>query len=148
MTRAHITASILAMLTIATFWTSTLITELFLTQAAVITLKTNLPWGFAVLIPALATAGITGSVLARGRRGGVIGAKLTRMKIVAANGVAILLPSAFFLAYLAAQPSFGATFYLVQALELVAGATNLTLLALNFRDGRKLTAGRRRRASN
>ena len=77
----------------------------------------------------------------------MIGTKLTRMKIIAANGVAILLPSAFFLAYLATKPSFGTTFYVVQVLELFAGATNLTLLALNFRDGRKLTAGKRRRAA-
>ena len=56
--RAHIAASALAMLTIATFWASTLVTELFLTEAAVITLKTSLPWGFLVLIPAMATAGI------------------------------------------------------------------------------------------
>jgi hypothetical protein len=147
MTRAHVAASVLAMVTIAIFWTSTLIAELFLTQAAVIALKTSLPWGFLVLIPAMATAGITGNKLARGRRGGVIGIKLTRMKVIAVNGTVILLPSAFFLAYLAANLSFGTTFYLVQVLELAAGATNLTLLARNFRDGRKLTAGKRRRAA-
>jgi hypothetical protein len=147
MTRIHVSASILALLTIAGFWTSTVITELFLGEASVVALKTTLPWGFLLLIPAMAVAGITGIKLARGRRGGVIGTKLARMKIIAANGVIVLLPSAFFLAFLAGRGEFGISFYLVQALELVAGAANLTLLGLNFRDGRKLNAGRRRRAT-
>jgi hypothetical protein len=147
MTRLHVAASALALLTIALFWTSTVLAEMVLGQAAVIALKTTLPWGFLILVPALATAGITGNLLARGRRGGVIGAKLTRMKIVAANGVVVLLPSAFCLAYLAARHEFGPAFLIVQALELLAGAANLTLLGLNFRDGLKLTAWRRRRAA-
>ena len=146
MIRLHIAASALALLTIACFWTSTVLTEIFLGRAAVVALKTSLPWGFLVLIPALAAAGISGNALALGRRGGLIGTKLNRMKIVAANGLAILLPSAFFLAQLAARQDFGVTFALVQGLELLVGAVNLTLLGLNFRDGRKLTAGRRRRA--
>jgi hypothetical protein len=33
----------------------------------------------------------------------------------------------------------------VQGIELVAGAVNMVLLGLNIRDGRRMTAGRRRR---
>jgi hypothetical protein len=43
----------------------------------------------------------------------------------------------------ASAGSFDATFYAVQLLELAAGATNVTLLALNVRDGLRL-AGRLR----
>ena len=144
MTRTHILASSLALITICTFWLSTVITELFLSHAAVIALKTALPWGFLVLIPAMATAGITGNRLARGRKGGLIGTKLKRMQIVAANGLLVLVPSALFLAWRAGQDNLDTAFYIVQALELAAGAANITLLGLNMRDGRKLTAGKRR----
>ncbi len=40
---------------------------------------------------------------------------------------------------------FDGAFYEVQALELVAGATNITLLGLNMRDGFKLKGRLRRR---
>lgn len=144
MTRLHILAASLALITICTFWLSTVITELLLPHAAVIGLKKALPWGFFVLIPAMAVAGITGSKLARGRTGGLIGTKLKRMQLVAANGLLVLVPSALFLAWRAGQDNLDTAFYAVQVLELVAGAANITLLGLNMRDGRKLTAGKRR----
>lgn len=147
MTRLHIIAATLAMACIAIFWGSTVATELFFSQVAVVALKTHLPWGFLVLVPAMAAAGISGNKLAKGRTGGLIGTKLKRIKIIAANGALVLIPSAFALAWMASRGDFGTGFYAVQALELLAGATNLTLLALNMRDGRKLTAGRRRKVA-
>lgn len=147
MTRLHVLAASLAMACITIFSTSTVIAEVFLSHAAVVALKTHLPWGFLVLVPAMAVAGITGNKLANGRSGGLIGAKLNRMKMIAANGALVLIPSAFALAWMAGDANFGAGFYLVQTLELLAGATNLTLMGLNMRDGRKMTAGRRRKAS-
>ncbi|MEU5408747.1 hypothetical protein [Nocardia asteroides] len=39
---------------------------------------------------------------------------------------------------LASAHRFGVAFYLVQALELVAGAVNIGLMTLNARDGRRL----------
>ena len=147
MIRLHVFAAVTALCCIATFWTSTVVTELFLSRASVAALKIALPWGFLLLVPAMATAGITGSRLAKGRNGGLIGTKLKRMKIIAANGALILIPSAFALSWMASHAAFALPFYLVQAAELVAGAANLILMALNFRDGRKLTSGRRRRAA-
>ena len=58
---------------------------------------------------------------------------------IAANGILILLPAAFFLAGRAAAGQFDATFYGVQALELAAGAINLSLMGLNIRDGFAMT---------
>lgn len=144
MPRIHILAASLALITISTFWLSTVIAELFLSHAAVIALKMVLPWGFIVLIPAMAAAGITGSRLANGRKGGLIGTKQKRMQLIAGNGVLVLVPSALFLAWRAGQDNLDAAFYAVQALELAAGAANITLLGLNMRDGRKLTAAKRR----
>jgi len=61
------------------------------------------------------------------------------MKIVAANGLLVLLPSAFVLASWANAGRFDGLFYALQGMELLAGGVNLTLLILNMRDGLKLT---------
>jgi hypothetical protein len=131
----HPIAGALAILTIATFWLSTALSELFGTQAVVTAVKTAIPWGFLLLIPSLAAAGGSGFVLAKGRRAGLVGAKIKRMPLIAANGILVLIPSALFLAFKAKAAEFDAVFYTVQALELAAGATNITLLGLNMRDG-------------
>lgn len=142
----HKTSAGLATLTIASFWLSTLVCELLLGPGAVVTVKTLIPYGFLVLIPAMAVAGATGFRLAKGRRAGVIGAKRKRMPFIAANGLLILIPAALFLSSRAQAGQFDTGFYVVQGVELIAGAMNLTLLALNISDGRKITAGRRARA--
>jgi hypothetical protein len=77
--------------------------------------------------------------LAKGRpRVGLVGAKIKRMPLIAANGILILIPSALFLAAKARAAEFDTAFYAVQALELTAGAANLVLLGLNIRDGLKM----------
>jgi hypothetical protein len=134
----HPVAGALAILTIATFWLSTALSELFGSRIAVVAVKTSIPWGFLLLIPALAAAGASGFVLANGRRAGPIGAKIKRMPFIAANGVLVLIPSALFLAYKARAGEFDASFASVQALELIAGATNIVLLGFNLRDGLKM----------
>jgi hypothetical protein len=141
----HPLAGTLAILTIATFWLSTALSELFASQAVVIAVKTAIPWGFLLLIPALAAAGGSGLVLAKGRRAGLVGAKLKRMPLIAANGILVLIPSALFLASKAKAGEFDTGFYAVQALELCAGAANITLLSLNMRDGLKMRGWFRRR---
>lgn len=135
----HPVAAVTAMLTIATFWLSTILSELFGAPAMVTTVKTAIPWGFLVLIPALMAAGGSGFVLTRGRRTGLVGAKIKRMPLIAANGILVLVPSALVLAAKAKAGEFDSTFYAVQILELVAGAINITLMGLSMRDGLKLT---------
>jgi len=139
----HKAAALLAIGMIALFWLSTAVSELALDAAAVVTVKTLIPWGFAVLIPALAVAGATGFRLAAGRTAGLVGAKRRRMPLIAANGIAVLVPSALFLAGKAQAGAFDGAFYAVQALELAAGAANLAVLGLNLRDGRRMAAARR-----
>jgi hypothetical protein len=144
---AHKAAAGLATATIATFWLSTVISELFLDHGTIAAVKTLILYGFAILIPAMAVAGGTGFKLAKGRTKGIPGTKSKRMPFVAANGLLILIPSAVFLAGKAQAGEFDAAFYVVQGVELLAGATNLALLGLNIRDGRRMTAGKRRRAA-
>ena len=70
---------------------------------------------------------------------------MKRMRTIAANGILILIPSALFLAAKARAAEFDNAFSLVQALELIAGATNIALLALNMRDGLRIKGRFRRR---
>lgn len=142
----HPVAGALAILTIATFWLSTALSEVFASQAIVTTVKTAIPWGFLLLIPALLATGGSGFALAKGQRAGLVGAKIKRMPLIAANGILVLIPSALFLAFKARAAEFDTGFYAVQALELAAGAANIALLGLNMRDGLRMK-GRLRRLS-
>lgn len=143
----HPVAGTLALLTIATFWLSTVISESFASQAVVTSVKTAIPWGLVLLVPALATAGGSGFALAKGRRSALIEGKMKRMRIIAANGILILVPSALFLAFKARAGEFDTAFYATQALELIAGATNIALLSRNMLDGLKLKGRLRRQGT-
>ncbi len=141
----HPVAGVTAMLTIAGFWLSTVCAELWGDAAIIAAVKTAIPWGFLLLVPALAATGGSGFVLAKGRRAGLVGAKAKRMPLIAANGILVLIPAALFLAFKAKAGEFDTVFYIVQAIELVAGSINLTLLALNLRDGLKIKGRLRRK---
>ena len=92
----HPIAGTLATLLVASFWLSTVLVEAFGTPAQIIAVKLAIPWGFLLLVPALAATGGTGLIRSRGHRGGLVGRKLKRMPIIAANGVLVLIPSALF----------------------------------------------------
>tara|TARA_B100000678_G_C18161957_1_gene483430 strand:- start:918 stop:1151 length:234 start_codon:yes stop_codon:yes gene_type:complete len=64
---------------------------------------------------------------------------MRRMPVIAANGLLVLIPAALFLSWKAGADEIDSAFYAVQALELLAGAVNFTLLALNMRDGLRMT---------
>lgn len=128
-----------ALLCIATFWLSTVVSELFLTQASVVSVKNAILTGMWLLVPAMAATGGSGFSLAKGRRGRLVDVKMRRMKGVAANGLLVLLPSAFVLASWANAGRFDGAFYALQGVELLAGAVNIMLLLLNMRDGLRLT---------
>ena len=133
--RLHPLAGLLAMLTILLFWLGTVWSEAFGTVADMVAVKGFIPWGLLVLV----LTGASGFKLGGGSSDTRIRAKQRRMKVIAGNGLLILVPCAFYLAVLAARGELGASFYLVQAIELLAGATNLVLMSLNLRDGLRLT---------
>jgi hypothetical protein len=63
---SHPVAGTLALLTIATFWLSTVLVELFASPATVTAVKMAIPWGFLWLVPALAATGGSGLPWRRG----------------------------------------------------------------------------------
>ncbi|GAA3089683.1 hypothetical protein GCM10010520_40000 [Rhizobium viscosum] len=139
----HASAGTVAMFLIAGFLTATMISELLLNEAAVLVVKKAILSGLCLLIPALAITGGSGFSLAGSRHSPAIERKRRRMKIIAANGLLILLPLAILLYLRAATGRFDGLFYAMQVLEVLAGFVQLSLLTLNFRDGRKLTRGKR-----
>ena len=136
----HRIAAIIATLCIATFFTSSIIVELFGSLNSVTQVKNLIVMpGLFILIPAIATTGATGFALAKDRKSRFVNTKKKRMPIIALNGLLLLLPAAIFLNQWAASGVFDNRFYLVQTLELLVGAINLVLMSLNIRDGLKLT---------
>lgn len=136
--RIHPVAGALALFLICSFWLATALSEAFGSRELVVSVKSAIPWGFLLLVPTLAVVSGSGFASAKGRRGGLIGAKLKRMPITAANGVFVLIPAALFLAAKARADQFDTGFYAVQAIELLAGFINMSLLGLNMRDGFKM----------
>lgn len=137
--RIHAAAGVIGFLTILTFWTSTAASELFGSPETVAAVKQAILWGMLVLVPSMAAAGGTGFKLLGSRTDALALAKKRRMMVIGPNGIVVLMPCAFYLASLATKGQFTATFYTVQAIELVAGLVNLTLMGLNIRDGLRLT---------
>jgi hypothetical protein len=138
--RIHLLAGLTASLTIAVFLLATLAVELFGTDASVATVKSLIVVpGLFVLVPAIAATGASGFFLARSRKGRLVQAKTKRMPFIVANGLLVLLPCAIALDRWASAGAFGATFYWVQGIELLAGAANLALMGLNVRDGLRLS---------
>lgn len=145
--RAHPFAGILATACIATFFLSTIIVEVFGSHSSVANLKSLIVApGLWILVPSIAITGGSGFFLAKSRRGRIVDGKKKRTPIIAANGLLVLVPCAIALNRWAAAGSFDTTFYIVQAMELLAGASNLTLMGLNIRDGLRLSG--RLRVSN
>ncbi|NOR51522.1 MAG: hypothetical protein GQ470_02785 [Gammaproteobacteria bacterium] len=137
---AHRIGAITATLCIVVFFISTIFVEIFGTAESIALAKSLIVMpGLFILIPAIAVTGATGFALSTSTSSGLVGQKRKRMPFIGANGLLILLPAAIVLDQWASAGRFDTGFYLVQALELIAGGVNISLMILNIRDGRKLT---------
>lgn len=143
----HAIAGITAMIIIAGFWTATLISEIFLDYAAIAAVKHAIVYALFLLVPFMAATGGSGFVLGKTREGWLLDQKKKRMAIIGTNGLLVMIPAAIFLNGKAAAGEFDAAFYAVQAVELIVGVVQLTLMGMNFRDGLKLAGKLRPRAN-
>ncbi|MBG0509106.1 hypothetical protein I3J13_10055 [Agrobacterium sp. MOPV5] len=134
----HPVAGTLALAIILAFWLSTALTEISGSSEAIRTVKLAIPWGFLVLAPALAVTGFSGFRMGAKWKHPLVAAKKKRMPLIALNGLLILVPCALVLRHFALSNDYGRVFYAVQALELCAGALNITLLAKSLRNGLQL----------
>lgn len=143
----HRVAAIIAFLCIATFFSATILVELFGSAEAIATLKRLIVWpGLLILVPSIAFTGASGFALAKGRGGKLVRQKQKRMPFIGANGILVLIPCAVVLDHWASLGAFDTRFFVVQGIELIAGAVNLILMGMNMRDGLRLS-GRLRRSA-
>ena len=140
--RIHPLLGGLAILCIAGFMVSTIVSELSGNIQTISATKHTILWGLLVLAPCLAFTGLSGYQIAGKAPRGLVLTKLKRMRVIGLNGICILVPCAFFLALRASQLKFGWPFYSIQFLELLAGSINLALLGMNFRDGLRMAWSR------
>ena len=122
--KIHAAAVVAGFLFIASFWSSSVIAELFFNHAEVAAVKQAIAYALIIFVPLMAVGGITGKKLALPR---------SLMPKIALNGALVLLPCALVLNYLAQNSQFGTLFYSIQAVELVAGAINSTMITLHLR---------------
>ena len=134
----HAAFGTIALFLIASFFVSTAVSELFLDQSAVAFVKRSIVQGLFFLIPILALTALSGMLLGKGQKERLLERKRARMRLIAANGLLVLLPSALYLNGKAGAGQFDTSFYTVQSIELIVGVVQMMLLALNVRDGLRL----------
>lgn len=134
----HALAGTIALLCVTVFWTATVIAEVFGDHPTVALVKQDIVYGLFLLVPAMVITGLLGFSLSRTRPGSLVLGKIRRMRLIAANGILIMVPCALFLNHQAQAGAFDVQFYAVQALELLVGGIQLTLMSRNFRDGLRL----------
>lgn len=139
--RFHAAFGVTGFLCILTFWCATAGSEMFGNHETIAMVKRAVLWGMLILVPSVAATGATGFKLFQRKNTGLALAKKKRMLVIVPNGLLVLIPCAFYLDALAASGNFNSAFYVVQAIELIAGLVNLTLMSHNIRDGLQL-AGR------
>ncbi|MBK7057593.1 MAG: hypothetical protein KBF99_07955 [Leptospiraceae bacterium] len=131
----HKLGGILAILIILFFQVLTISSEFSGDFNRIITAKQIIAWLIPFLVITLIGTGISGRKLAGKSTNILIIRKQSRMKFIAANGILILLPSAYILLYLSKIQPVTNLFWILQTLEISSGLINLTLLILNAKDG-------------
>ena len=93
LSKIHKPAAAIGFLCIATFFSATVLSELFGSHETVAAIKKLILFpGLLILIPALAATGASGFKLAKNRKGRLLEQKKKRMPFIAANGLLILVP--------------------------------------------------------
>jgi len=136
--KLHAATGIIGLMIVLSFFSATLVAELLGTEQQVVYVKQFIFYSIWLLIPVMAATGLSGFKFSAATDSSGKSSKRRRMKLIAANALLILIPSAVFLKTAAVNGDFGTIFYLVQAAELAAGGVNLFLLILNARDGIRL----------
>lgn len=134
----HITATIIAALTIANFFTFSLIAEIYGNPLFIKQVKTTILYALPLMIIAMPMLVISGKKLAGKSKSPLVIIKQKRMKFIAINGV-MLISLAIYLYYHANFKIIDTTFLVLQILELTLGLTNLILLGSNIKTGMKLS---------
>lgn len=121
-------------------FSATICVELFGTAATIATVKSLIVWpGLFILVPSIAFTGGSGFALAKSSKERLVQLKEKRMPLIGANGILVLIPCAVLLDRWASAGGLDTTFYVVQGIELLAGAVNLILMSMSMRDGLRMS---------
>ncbi len=131
----HAIAGVLGFTLVATFVTSTALSELLGSHQTVAAVKGYIFKGMFLLLPMLVGAGATGMSLLGKRTDSLALAKQKRGPIAFMTSLFVLLPSAYFLWSRASDGNLDTLFYGVQAVELAASSVCLVMIGANIRDG-------------
>lgn len=142
---AHIIATVIATLTISSFFSFSLIAEIIGEDLFIKQVKTGILYCLPILVIAMPMLAISGKKLAGKSKNPIVAKKMKRMKFIALNGM-ILISLAIYLYYHAIYKTIDSTFLYVQIVELLIGAVNLGLIVMNINSGLKLS-GRRKKNS-
>lgn len=142
----HASVSALALLTVVTFFTSTLIIEISGNVAQIADLKEKIFFALPLMLFAMPLVGISGKKLAGKSRSPLVQRKLRRMKFIAINGFVLIIVAAL-LYFRSRDLRLDHTFYLLQGAELLLGGINISLMILSMRDG-MLLSGKLEKRSN
>lgn len=143
---AHLVATAIAVITISTFFSFSLIAEFRGEDLFIKQVKTLILYCLPILLIAMPMLVLSGKKLAGNSKSPLIIRKMRRMKFIAINGV-MLISLAIFLFYYSNYKTIDSTFMCFQILELLIGALNLVLIGMNIYDGLKLS-GRLKRQHN
>jgi hypothetical protein len=134
---AHISATVIAVLAISTFFILSMTAEISGNQTFITSIKRFIFFSLPVLFIVMPTLAITGNSLAGKSKNPKVLVKKKRMKFVMINGI-LLVFLASILYYRAHNYQFGTFFVILQIVEFCLGLTNLFLIGLNIRSGFQL----------
>lgn len=135
---AHFIATIIAGVTIVTFFSLSLVAEIKGDAQFIKWVKTFILYALPVMVIAMPMLKITGDKLAGKSTNPIILAKKKRMKLMIVNGIG-LITLAVFLYYRSHFQEIDRVFLVAQLAEFGFGLGNLTLIALNARSGLQLS---------
>lgn len=139
----HITATVIAVITIGSFFSFSLIAEIIGENLFIKQVKTGILYSLPILLIVMPVLGISGKKLAGNSTNPMILKKMKRMKIIAINGL-VLISLAIYLYYHAIYKTIDTTFLFIQLAELLIGALNLAMITMNIKTGLKLSERRKK----
>ncbi len=136
--KAHIGATIVAAITIITFFSLSLVAEIKGDISFIQRIKALILYALPILVVTMPVLKFTGDKLAAKSKSPMVLAKKKRMKLIGINGM-VLISMAVFLYYRSHYQSIDQLFLIAQMMEFGFGLGNLTLIALSAKDGRQLS---------
>ena len=136
--KIHVIATVIATLTIGSFFISSLVAELSGDETRIRDVKAAILFALPLLLVAMPAVGLTGNKLAGKSQNTIVLAKRKRMKFVFINGM-VLVSLACFLYYRSHYQTIDGIFLTAQIAEFALGLTNLILIGLNSKSGFQLS---------